>query len=53
MLELELGSKWSGDRDVSWASQVSIKIVKDGWGWMNIKLDVKLDIRTEEYNLNY
>ena len=49
----ELGSKWSGDWDVSQVSQVGIKIVKDGQGWMNVKLDVKLDIWTEEYNLNY
>ena len=33
--------------------QVGIKIVKDDQGWMNVQLDVKLDIQTEEYNLNY
>ena len=38
---------------MSQVSQVGIKIIKDGQGWMNVKLDVKLDIQTEEYNLNY
>ena len=38
---------------MSRVSQVDIKIVKDGQGWMNVKLDVKLDSQTEEYNLNY
>ena len=38
---------------MSQVSQVGIKVVKDGQGWMNVKLNVKLDIRTKEYNLNY
>ena len=27
---------------------MGIKITKEGQGWMNVKLNVKLDIQTEE-----
>ena len=33
---------------MSRVSQVGIKIAKEGQGWMNVKLNVKLDIKTEE-----
>ena len=33
---------------MSRVSQVGIKITKEGQGWMNVKLNVKLNIQTEE-----
>ena len=29
------------------------QVIKEGQDWVNVKLNVELDIRTEEYNLNY
>ena len=29
------------------------QVIKEGQDWVSVKLNVKLNIRTEEYNLNY
>ena len=48
---VKVKGEWRSRCELSKSS--GIKIIKDGQGWMNIKLNVKLDIQTEEYNLNY
>ena len=36
-----------------WSRLSECQVIKEGQGWVNVKLDVKLDIQTEEYNPNY